>query len=125
MLIAGYEKVRAHRSWIVKNLSVWGLSRWGTIEFAAVDLIGTGKAVYYGTGDIGESVQRIHYADLVDYRGNSLPAVINAPVVMIKPRSRFGAYLIGDEGAADFVIARDEEASEAVTVDLYIVEMGV
>lgn len=124
MLISGYDKVRSHRSWIVRNVSVWGLPKWGTIEFAAVDLIGTGKGVYYGAGDIGESVQRVNFADLIDHRGNSLPSTISAPVVMIKARSNYSAYLIGDEGATDFVIARDEAASEAVTVDLYIVEMG-
>jgi len=124
MIISGYDKARSHRSWIVKNVSVWGLTKWGTIDFAAVDLVGTGKAVYYGTGDIGETVQRINYADLIDHRGNQLPTSISAPVVIVKSRSNYGAYLIGDEGTADFVIARDESASEAVTVDLYIVEMG-
>jgi hypothetical protein len=87
------------------------------------DIDSTGRLLF-GTATIGGVAQDIQYGNLVDYRGNTLPATINSPRVLIRPRSSYLAYLVGEESNTGLKIARDSAAPGPVYVDLFIYEMG-
>jgi hypothetical protein len=124
MMIAGLEKVTSRRTWFVPNVVIWGLPVWQEIEFLAVEEVTTDKSVFYGSLDIGDTAQQVSFSDLTDHRGNQLPATISSPSVLVRTRSQWAAFVIGEESDASFKIARDPEASDPVAVDLMVIEMG-
>ena len=72
----------------------------------------------------GDSSQNVNFADLTDFKGNSLPAEIDSPKIITVPRSEYNAFVIGNESDFGFKIARDPNAPGTIDVDLYIFEMG-
>jgi hypothetical protein len=123
-MISGLEKVKSHRVWFVPNFIVWGLPVWGEIEFLAVEKVGADSFAFYGFSDIGDPAQQVAFSTLTDHRGNQLPSTISSPRVLIRPKSQQAVFVIGEESDTAFKIARDPEASEPVTVDLVVIEMG-
>jgi hypothetical protein len=69
-------------------------------------------------------MQDVLFGELVDYRGNELPAEINSPRVMVRAQTPAGAFIINQESNTGVRIARDPEAAGPVPVDLLIFEMG-
>lgn len=116
-------EIKSKRIWFVPRFQVWGQEGLGGLHFLAYEQL-PAASVIYGRTDIGGTAQSVRYDSLVDHRGNSLPSLINSPLVMIRPRQSEAVFLVGDETSESFKIARDASGTGAVTVDLMIVEMG-
>lgn len=116
--------LRGRRIWYVPNYSVWGLVSSVTVNIVTSESINGQSRLSFSEATIGAAEQTVTFTDLVDHRGNSVPASISEPKVVIVPRSENSAYLIGREYAQGFKIARESAAADPVTVDLVIYELG-
>lgn len=123
-MISGLEKVKSKRSWFVESISVWGLAQEGQIDFAVVENTNSTLTLLFANQSIGSSLQTINFSDLTDHRGNQLPATMDSPRILIRPRSETAVFIVGQESDQSFKIARDSDASGPVTVDLMVIEMG-
>ncbi|MCP4703142.1 MAG: hypothetical protein GY865_00910 [candidate division Zixibacteria bacterium] len=108
----------------MSNFQVYGTADEIRFMYLGVENVDSTNRIMFGTTGIGGAVQDIRYADLIDYRGNSLPETINSPKVMIRFRSSHPAYLVGEESDSGFRMARDINAPGPISVDLFIYEMG-
>jgi len=116
--------LRGRRMWFVPDLSIWGVSAATTITFVAVESVQGSVRIEVSQEPLGQATQSVSYADLIDHRGNHLPASITEPKVLIQPKSLDRAYLVGRESGAGFSVARDISASGPVTADIVVIEMG-
>jgi hypothetical protein len=116
--------LRGRRLWVVRNFQIWGTSDATRFYYLGVENIDSTNRLMFGTTGIGGSVQDVKFSNLIDFRGNNLPASISSPKIIIRYRSTYAAFLIGDESDAGFRIARDNNAPGPVRVDLFIYEMG-
>jgi hypothetical protein len=123
-MISGLAKVTAHRMWFVEDFTVWGLPGLGEVEYLTFESTGASGSVRYGSTDIGASAQVVPFAQLVDHRGNHLPASLESPRVFPRSKERSSVFVIGKESGESFKIGRDPGAAGPVTVDLLVVEMG-
>lgn len=123
-MISGIERVTARRVWFVPDFMVWGLPNVGQIECVASEVVGGTTNVMFGMVDIGDGPQEVLFSQLVDHRGNNLPASINAPRVISRPRSGDAVFVVETESPNGFRIARVAEGVSSVPVDLLVVEMG-
>ncbi|SYZ72433.1 hypothetical protein TRIP_C20548 [Candidatus Zixiibacteriota bacterium] len=109
---------------MVPDVLVWGKSDSAELHFLTVCEIENQTRVGYGQRLLGGERQDILFIDLVDFRGNHLPATINNPKVIVQSRSREAAFLPGGESSTGFRIARDSASPGPVRVDLFIYELG-
>ncbi len=116
--------LKGRRLWVVRDILVWGLAGDAEFYFLGEEEVDSTGRLLFGTASIGGEAQDIRFTDLVDYRGNNLPLSIDSPRVLIRPRSSYLAYLIGEESNTGFKIARDASAPGPVSVDFFIYEMG-
>ncbi|MEA2030703.1 MAG: hypothetical protein U9N55_03795 [candidate division Zixibacteria bacterium] len=116
--------VTARRVWFIHDFVVWGLPNMGELEFLAMEKVGSEESVLYGIHTIGGGSQEVSFGNLVDNRGNQLPETIDVPRVLPRSRSSENVFVVGNETASSFKIARESDSSGPVTVDLLIVEMG-
>lgn len=123
-MIAGLERVKSHRVWFVPNLLVWGLPSWGGLELLILEQVDSELTIGYNSIGIGDTEQAVHFEDLTDHRGNSLPHSLSAPRVIVRSRTAASAFVVATESDTSFKIARDPDADGPVTVDLMVVEMG-
>jgi len=123
-MIAGLERAKSHRVWFVPNLLVWGLPSWGELELLTLEQVGSELTIGYNSIGIGDTEQEVHFENLMDHRGNSLPTALSAPRVVIRPRTFTNAVVVATESDTSFKIARDPDANGPTTVDLLVVEMG-
>ena len=123
-MIAGLERVMAHRTWFVPDFVVWGLPPLGEYEYVAVEQVDSAPSVYYGKTYVGQPEQQVSFDQLADHRGNSLPATLSAPRVIPRLKGSDGVFVVGKETSEGFKIARDADTETPVTVDLMIVELG-
>jgi len=122
--MTGLELVTSRRVWFVPEFSVWGQPSLGEHEYLALEKVDSTWSIHYGTASIGENSQEVLFGQLTDHRGNTLPGSLEAPRVFIRPRDGTPVFIVGNEGADRFKIARDPDAAGPVTVDLMIVELG-
>lgn len=122
-MLVPYALSGIRRTWFVPGLRVWGSPSSFTIDFLVAEQPES-SAVCYGTGHVGDLAQIITWAELVDSRGNHLPDTLDAPRVIVRPRSGDAAFVVGQEDERSFKIARAADSTEAVTVDLLVLEMG-
>ncbi len=122
--MAGLEQITARRAWFVPDFMVWGIPGLGDLDYLAVEQIGSESSIYFGKADIEGGPQEVAFNQLVDHRGNTLPAVIKAPRIFPRPRGPESVYIVGAESGSTFQIARDGSASGPILTDLLIVEMG-
>lgn len=120
----GLAEVAARRMWFVPDFAVWGLPNMGELEFVTLEQVGATKTILYGSCGIGDSSQDVSFSDLVDFRGNELPATIDYPRVFLRSHSSDDVFIVGSESATMFKVAREANSSGPVSVDLLIVEMG-
>lgn len=118
------ERVTARRAWFVPEVVVWGAQGTGRIEYLALEMVDSSVSVLYGNADPGGGVQEVQFSELVDHRGNNLPASLKAPRVIPRPRGSSGVYVVAAESSERFLIARDPSAAGPVLTDLLILEMG-
>ncbi len=123
-MLNGLPYPNSRRIWFVPNMTIWGMPSLGEIRFLVVEKIDSTTSVLYGSGDIGPAQQEIAFADLVDHRGNNLPATLDSPKVIPRPRDQHAVFVVGQESDVKFKIARDPDTPTAVTTDLFIMEMG-
>ena len=124
-MISGFDKTKVRRAWVVPDFSVWGMTGLDSVEYLAMETVGAEKNVHFGSVAIGGTQQLVTFSSLHDRRGNSLPAQIDSPMIIIQPKSTQGAFIVGSAVNDSFTIARDSDASGPVPVDLLIMEMGL
>ena len=110
--------------WVVRNYQIFGTADEARFTYLGVENVDAANRVMFGAVGIGGAVQDVRFSGLIDFRGNPLPEKIDSPKVLIRFRSSYGAYLIGEESDTGFRIARDTGAPGPVGVDLFIFEMG-
>lgn len=123
-MISALTRVTSRRVWFVPHFVVWGAPDWSDLEYLTVEEIDSVKSVLFDSVSIGESTQSVKFCDLIDQRGNNLPASITKPAVMTRARSCDQVFVVGDETSEGFKMARSSEASGPVRVDLMIIELG-
>ena len=122
--MSAFADVTAARRWFVPDLVVWGLPGLGEIDYLTVETVDTTAAVHFNTVNVGAGQQQVRFDELIDDRGNSLPAVLDNPRVLVRPRSADPVFIVGRETPEAFHIARDPNTEDNVVVDLLIVELG-
>jgi len=115
--------LRGRRLWVVRNFQVWGTSGEAGFYYLGVENVYSIKRVMFGQSGVGGTAQDVLFSELTDFRGNWLPANIKSPKVIVRFRSPYGAYLIGDESNLGFRIIRDSSSAGPVNVDFFIFEM--
>lgn len=123
-MISGLDRITAHRVWFVPDFMVWGLPNVGQIECIASEAVGATTNVMFGIVDIGEGPQEVLFNQLIDHRGNNLPASINTPRVFPRARTGDAVFVVETESPTGFRIARDSTGTSPAPVDLLVVEMG-
>ncbi len=116
--------LRGRRMWVVRDYIVWGLKDDAEVLYFGVETVNSVGRLMFGSSIIGGLEQKVNFVDLVDGKGNNLPATINAPRIIFRPRGKYNVFLIGDESATGFRVARDPSAPGPVTADLFVFEMG-
>ena len=116
--------VTSHRIWFVPDIVVWGLPGLGDVEFMVIEDVDGVSSVHFCATNIGTGEQLIQFTQLIDHRGNNLPAVIKSPRVIVRSHSEDSAFVVARESQNSFKIARDPGAAGAVTVDLFVIEMN-
>jgi hypothetical protein len=116
--------LKGHRIWVVRDILIWGLASDASLYFLGEENADATGRLLFGTVSIGGEAQDIRFSDLIDYRGNILPSSIDSPRVLIRPRSSYVAYLVGEESNTGFKVARDASAPGPISVDFFIYEMG-
>jgi len=123
-MFSALSRITARRIWFVPHFGVWGAPDWGDLKYLVIEETEAMKSVLFGSVSIGDCTQTVLFEDLIDHRGNPLPATINNPCVMIRPRSEAAVFVVGDESPAGFKIARSDDGYDSVTVDLVVMELG-
>jgi len=121
---AGLEKVTARRVWFVPDFAVWGLSSLGEHDYLALEGVNDTISAYHASITVGESDQQVRFAELLDHRGNHLPAALASPRVFLRTHGEESAFVVGRETSQSFRVARDGDSPRPVTVDLLVVELG-
>lgn len=116
--------LRGRRLWVVRSLQIFGTADEARFLYLGIEYVDTTNRVMFGTTGIGGAVQDVRFSDLIDFRGNNLPATIKSPKVLVRFRSPYVAYLIGEESDSGFRMARDNSSPGPICVDLFIYEMG-
>jgi len=112
------------RLWVVRDVIVWGIAEDADIKYLACESVDSTVRMMFGRATVGGAAQDIRFEDLVDHKGNHLPAEIVAPRVLIRPRSVHQAFLIGEESKTGFRVARDPAAPGPISVDFFVYETG-
>ncbi len=123
-MLSALSQVNTRRMWFVPRLSVWGTSGWGEIDYLVIEQVDETDSILFGTVGMGDSSQLVMFEELMDFRGNALPATIKNPRVLVRPKGEQTAFIVGDELTSGFKIARQVDAGGPVTVDLLVVELG-
>jgi hypothetical protein len=116
--------LKGRRLWVVRDVSVWGGADAACLCFMGLEKVAAASRVMFGTAPAAGAVQDIRFSDLIDHKGNPLPPSIASPRVLVRPRSAFLAFIVGEESGTAFRIARDPDAPGPVNVDLFIYETG-
>ena len=116
--------LKSRRMWYIRDLTVYGLASDAELFYLGVESVESTGRLMFGRAVVGDSAQNILFADLVDDKGNNLPETIKSPRVSVSTRSRYNAFLVGEESDTGFRIARDETAPGPINVNLFIFETG-
>ncbi|MCP4566994.1 MAG: hypothetical protein GY841_05375 [FCB group bacterium] len=117
--------LRGRRAWLVENLTVWGSDSETDLLLAIVEVVTSEKRVGLWRVNPGRNRQAVNFSDLIDNRGNYLPAVISKPAVMILPQGAQSAFVKSRQGDTGFTIAKNDGDGPMVMVDLMIFETGL
>jgi len=115
--------LRGRRLWVVENFVVWGNMSAYSGNFLLTEETGGNSRMLFWRVNLGGDLQEVHYSDLVDIRGNSLPDTISRPKVVVLPRNGVNVVVAGRESNSLFTIAKTEETSQSGFVDLMIFEV--
>jgi hypothetical protein len=112
------------RVWFIPDFSVYGLPGLGPADYLVAETVGGTTSVFLASSDIAGSRQEVLFANLTDHRGNRLPATIDSPRVIPRPRQETQVFVVGREANDRFTIAHDPAVGSAVPADLLILELG-
>ena len=118
-----HDYLKSSRKWVVPNFSVWGSAAAYEIGLLFCEEAAA-KRVVFCNALLGGQDQTVDFSDLVDARGNHLPATILNPVVIIIPRGPDVCYLAGRPSANGFKIACATPGARPI-VDLCIMEIDL
>ncbi len=113
--------LRGGRKWLAPNLSVWGNNATYRMPLALIEE-SSPKRLIFCLAELGGEDQFVNYADLVDSLGNTLPAKIANPIVVIIPRGETPCFLVGKPSNSGFKIACNSSSGQPV-VDILIMEV--
>ncbi len=116
--------LRGRRLWFVRDYSIWGLADDAELLYLGLENVDSAGRLMFGLSSVGGAAQNILFGEMIDFRGNHLPASINSPRVIARSRSHHAVYLIGEESNSGFRIARDPDAPGPLMTDLFIFELG-
>jgi hypothetical protein len=116
--------LKSRRLWVVRDVQVWGLASDAQFFYLGVENVQSTARLMFGISSIGETAQDIQFSSLIDHRGNNLPEAINNPRVLIRQRTPFNVYLVGEESNSGFRVVRDPAAPGPVSADFFIYETG-
>lgn len=123
-MIDGIARVHTKRVWFVPDVAVWGSAAADDIGYLVVETVGAAKTVLFGSGASGAVGQELLFAQLVDHRGNLLPATLAAPRVIARPKSTTPVFVSAAETSDRVQLARGESSEPSTTVDLLVIECG-
>lgn len=110
---------------MVENFRAWGTESEADIYMATLETIGSDNRLGLWHVTLGGYRQEVAFSDLVDKRGNNLPTEIKQPTVVVLPRECRSAYIKTHTGNTGFIIAKSDNDSPSVTVDLLVFETGI
>lgn len=113
-----------HRMWAIPSVNVWGTLSDFTPQLLLTEIDGASKRILFGSFPTGGSVQQLEYAGLTDARGNSLPAELTNPKVMVLPKGEIGVVVVGSETSQSFTLAKTTNTDQVAVCDLVVIEMG-
>jgi len=117
--------LRGRRTWLVQGFAVWGADHDAEFLMVAAEKVASDTRLGFWRVSLGGQAQEVSFSSLVDNRGNSLPAQVKSPAVVIIPRGPQNAFIKCVNGDSGFSIARTEGGSGPVTVDLMVFETGL
>jgi hypothetical protein len=112
------------RMWLVPGVNVWGTIAGFTAELLLTENDAGAKRVIFGSFPVGGAAQRLNFGDLVDVRGNALPAELTNPKVMALPKNDVTVIVSGNETSKSVTLAKAIETDRNGVCDLLIVELG-
>ena len=116
--------LKSRRMWVIRDFSVSGLASDAELYYLIAEEVDSSTRLGFGLISAGDSSQGVNFADLTDFKGNSLPSTINSPRIIAVSRSEYNAFIVGNESNSGFKIARDANAPGPIEVDLFVFEMG-
>lgn len=112
------------KMWLVPAVVAWGELANFEPELIITENYGAGRRLLHGRFCLGGKTQTITFSDLVDHRGNKLPATLNNASILPIARGNIGAVVQGSATPESFRLARTVSTSQVVVVDLLIIELG-
>ena len=119
-----HARLTGRRAWYVPGVSVWGDLIAQTMQAIATETDDAESYVVFYQFTVAGEAQEIPYASLTDHRGNTLPNIIDHPVVMVIPRNATYVVVVGQPTNAACRLARSQPGDADGLVDLWIVEAG-
>jgi hypothetical protein len=119
-----FDYLTGNRKWLVRDYVVWGDS--GSLDSAiiATENNPSSNRLIVFRELCGAAAQVVEFADLVDHRGNTLPASISNAEIIIIPKNEVGSFVVGSIGTESFRLAKLPESEADALVDLLIMEMN-
>ena len=114
--------LNSRRAWLVRDLNVWGSIHAESLVALATEIDDSQTRVVFHEFTLGGQAQELAYASLTDHRGNTLPADIDAPVIIPIAKNEIAVAVIGIPSPGSFRIAKVASAPDDAVVDLWIIE---
>ena len=116
--------LKSNRKWLVRDFRVWGDGGAVESDMIATETDTSNSRVVYLREFAGGIEQRVSFDDLIDHRGNNLPAAISNAEIVLIPKNGIRSYIRGTVGPSSFRIAKERSAPSDASVDLLIMEMS-
>jgi len=115
--------LKSNRKWLVRGFRVWGDDGAIEADMLTTETDSAVSRVIYQREFSGGLNQIVFFNNLVDHRGNHLPASIDGASVILIPKNPTGTFVRGLVGPNSFRIAKERRESPDGMVDLLILEM--
>ena len=119
-----FDYLKSNRKWLVRDYVVWGDNGAYEADMILTEFNSGSGRVVYNHEFTGSGPQLVNFADLIDHRGNQLPASINNPEIILVPKNRVSSFIPGSIGNKSFRISKDSKEPSDSMVDLVILEMN-
>jgi len=116
--------LRGHRMWLVRDFLVWGTLSAYEFSFLITENDQTNRRILFVSTPLGGDHQKVNFSELVDFRGNNLPEIIENPKVAVFSKSSVGVVVVGQEDSDSFSIAKTKLVESHGLCDLLIFEVG-